>query len=228
VSDAEVGLTEILTGTSESETLAVVPVDAWLAAVTMTEVADAIEEGAVYTPFDMLPIWGDNDQLMPIFVVPLTTALIAVDCPAVSDVVVGLNLIEMVGTSAMVALAVFVGSTTLFAVKVMVCCAVSVDGTVYTPLVLIDPTAGVVQVTAVFEAPVMAAENVVDWPFVMDIHDGVTEILTVGIRLTVAVSTGAEGAEAVMVTLLVAVMLDGAVYCPAAVMVPELGLIDQL
>ena len=53
-------------------------------------------------------------------------------------------------------------------------------------------------------------------------------MLTVGIKLTVAVSTGAEGAMAVIVILLVEVMLDGAVYWPAAVMLPELGLIDQV
>ena len=62
----------------------------------------------------------------------------------------------------------------------------------------------------------------------MEIQDGVTEILTVGIRLTVAVSTLTESASAVTVTLLVSVILDGAVYCPAAVMLPELGLIDQV
>lgn len=62
----------------------------------------------------------------------------------------------------------------------------------------------------------------------MEIQDGLTEIPTVGIKLTVAVSTGTEGAVAVIVTLLVAWILDGAVYCPAAVMVPELGLIDQV
>jgi hypothetical protein len=55
VSEADVGVTPTDTGTSESVTLAVVPVDAWLAAVTVTEVADAIEAGAVYTPFDMVP-----------------------------------------------------------------------------------------------------------------------------------------------------------------------------
>jgi hypothetical protein len=54
-SEADVGVTPIDTGTSESVTLAVVPVDAWLAAVTVTEVADGIEAGAVYTPFDMVP-----------------------------------------------------------------------------------------------------------------------------------------------------------------------------
>jgi hypothetical protein len=62
----------------------------------------------------------------------------------------------------------------------------------------------------------------------MEIQDGATEILTVGIRLTVAVSIGSEGAVAVTVTLLVAVILDGAVYCPAVVMLPELGLTDQV
>ena len=58
---------------------------------------------------------------MPLFALPFTTAFIAVDCPPVNEVVVGLNVTEMVGISAIVALAVFVVSTTLFAVKVMVC-----------------------------------------------------------------------------------------------------------
>lgn len=90
-----------------------------------------------------------------------------------------------------------------------------------------DPTVGVVQVIALFEAPLMLVENAADCPLVIDIHDGVTEILTVGIRLMVAVSTGTEGAVAVIVTWLVAVMLAGAVYCPAAVMLPEFGLMDH-
>jgi hypothetical protein len=95
-------------------------------------------------------------------VVPLTTAFIAVDCQAVSEVVLGLSETEMVGINAMVALAVFVGSRTLFAVKVMVCSVVSVVGTVYTPPEVIDPIAGVDQVMAVFEAPLMAAVNAAD------------------------------------------------------------------
>jgi hypothetical protein len=59
--------------------------------------------------------------LIPVLGVPWTAAFIAVEVPAVSEVVVGLNVTEMVGTSAMVALAVFVVSTTLFAINVMVC-----------------------------------------------------------------------------------------------------------
>lgn len=68
-----------------------------------------------------MPTSGDRDQLMPVLVVPSTAASSAVDCPAVNEVVVGLSVTEMVGISAMVALAVLVGSTTLFAVNVMVC-----------------------------------------------------------------------------------------------------------
>ena len=44
--------------------------------------------------------------------------------------------------------------------------------------------------TAVFEAPVMAALNAADWPLVIEIQEGLTVILTVGIRVTVDVSTG--------------------------------------
>jgi multisubunit Na+/H+ antiporter MnhF subunit len=100
--------------------------------------------------------------LTPVLAVPWTAAFIAVEAPAVSEVVVGLNMTETVGISAMVALAVFVGSTTLFATKVMVCCVASVVGTVYTPPVVTDPTAGFVQVTAVLLAPLTPAENAAD------------------------------------------------------------------
>jgi hypothetical protein len=91
-----------------------------------------------------------------------------------------------------------------------------------------DPTAGELHVTPVLGVPLTLAKNAVDWPLVIDIHDGVSEILTVGIRLTVAVSTGAEGALAVIVTWVVAVMLAGAAYCPRVDMVPKLGLMDQV
>jgi hypothetical protein len=47
VSDADEGDKAIDTATSDSLRLAVVPVDAWLAAVTVTVCADGIGEGAV-------------------------------------------------------------------------------------------------------------------------------------------------------------------------------------
>ena len=165
--------------------------------------------------------------MIPVFGVPFTTGFNAVDCPPVNVVVVGLRATEMVGISAMVALAVFVGSTTLFAIKVMVCWVLSVAGTVYTPPAVTDPIVGVVQVIAVSLAPLIEAVNAADWPLVIEIQDGITEILTVGIRLTVAVSVATPGQVALIVTLLVAVIVAGAIYCPAAEMLPALGLIDQ-
>jgi hypothetical protein len=56
-----------------------------------------------------------------VLLVPFTEAFSAVDCPLVSDVNVGLRVTDMVGISAIVALAVLVGSATLFAVNVMFC-----------------------------------------------------------------------------------------------------------
>ena len=47
VSDADVGDTAIDTGTRESFTLALVPIDAWLVAVIVTVSADGIGLGAV-------------------------------------------------------------------------------------------------------------------------------------------------------------------------------------
>jgi hypothetical protein len=91
-----------------------------------------------------------------------------------------------------------------------------------------DPTAGLLHVTPVFVAPLMLAVNAADSPLVIDIHVGLTEILTVGIRFTVALSGVAEGALAVTVIWAVAVMLAGAVYCPSVDMVPKLGLMDQV
>jgi hypothetical protein len=48
-------------------------------------------------------------------------------------------------------------------------------------------------VTAVFEAPVMVAEKAADWPLVIEIHEGLTEIPTNGFRVTVDVSARRSG-----------------------------------
>lgn len=47
VSDADVGVTATDTGTRVSAALALLPVDAWLVAVTVTVCADAITAGAM-------------------------------------------------------------------------------------------------------------------------------------------------------------------------------------
>jgi hypothetical protein len=57
------------------------------------------------------------------------------------------------------------------------------------------PTPGPDHVTAVFEAPVMLAVNAADWPLVIEIHVGLTEIPTKGIRVTVADSAGCPGSK---------------------------------
>jgi hypothetical protein len=53
-----------------------------------------------------------------------------------------------------------------------------------------DPTDGLVHVTAVFEAPLIVAVNAADWPLVIEIQAGLTEIPTKGISVTVDESVG--------------------------------------
>lgn len=161
--------------------------------------------------------------------VPFTVPFSAVDCPPVSDVVVGLSVTFMVGISAIVALALLEGSTTLFAVNVIFCELERVIGTVYTPPEVIVPMAGKDHTMPVFAAPVTEAVKAADWPLVIDIHVGLTEILTNGIRLTLAESTGRLGLVAKMVTVLAAVIVAGAVYNPDAEIWPTPdGLVDQV
>jgi hypothetical protein len=110
----------------------------------------------------MVPTCGERDQMIAVLVVPLTTPFRAVDCPPVKEVEVGLRVTVMVGTSATVALADLVGSSTLFAVITMFCEVLSVVGTVYTPPDVMVPTVGNIQVTAVLEAPETVAVNAAD------------------------------------------------------------------
>jgi hypothetical protein len=78
-----------------------------------------------------------------------------------------------------------------------------------------DPTDGLVHVNAVFEAPVIVAVNAADWPLVIQIQVGLTEIPTKGISVTVADSTGCPtslvAVVAVTVTVDIEVILAGAV-----------------
>jgi hypothetical protein len=127
---------------------------------------------------------------------PFTTAFSAVDCPTLSLVEFGLIVTDIVGTSAIVAVAALAGSTTLVAVNVMFCWLVSDIGTVYTPPDVTDPTTGVDHVTAVFEVPETAAVNAADCPFVIEIQVGLIEMKTCGISVTVAESIGRPLAEA--------------------------------
>jgi hypothetical protein len=77
--------------------------------------------------------------MMAVLAFPSTVPFSAVDWPAMSDVKVGLSATEMVGISAIVAVALLVGSATLFAVSVTFCGVFSVGGTVYTPWAVMLP-----------------------------------------------------------------------------------------
>ena len=115
----------------------------------------------------------------------------------------------------MVAVALLVGFATLVAVNVMFCDVLSETGAVYTPFDRL-PTAGVDQVTAVFEVPVTEALKGADWPFVSEIQFGSIAIATGAARLTVAVRIVPLKLEAVTVTVLTLVKVPGAVYTPEA------------
>jgi hypothetical protein len=92
-----------------------------------------------------------------------------------------------VGIKSIVAVALLVVSTTLVAVTVMFCELVSVMGTVYTPPEVTVPTAGIFQVTPVFEAPVTVGVKTADCPLVIEIQVGLMEIVSNGINVMVAV-----------------------------------------
>jgi len=57
---------------------------ATLVAVMVTDCAMLITEGAVYNPFDRLPMDGLMDQVTDVFALPATVAVNCVLCDAVS------------------------------------------------------------------------------------------------------------------------------------------------
>jgi hypothetical protein len=85
-------------------------------------------------------------------------------------------------------------------------------------------------VTAVFVVPVTEVLKVADWPFVIEIQFGNTEIAIAGSSVIVAVRIVPLKSEAVTVTVLVPETVVGALYRPVVVPIkPEvLGLINQM
>jgi hypothetical protein len=65
---------------------------ATLVAVTVTDCAELITEGAVYNPFDRLPTDGVIDQLTKVFTLPVTVAVNCVPCDGVRVAFGGLRL----------------------------------------------------------------------------------------------------------------------------------------
>ena len=67
---------------------------------------------------------------MAVLEVPVTVPFSEVDCPSVSELEVGLRATDMVGSSAIVAVAALEGSTTLVAIIITFCGVLRVAGTV--------------------------------------------------------------------------------------------------
>jgi len=64
---------------------------ATLVAVMVTDCAELITDGAVYNPFDKLPIEGFIDQVTEVLALPLTVAVNCLLCDAVRVAVEGLT-----------------------------------------------------------------------------------------------------------------------------------------
>ena len=145
--------------------VAVLDGSATLVAVMVTDCVALITEGAVYNPFDKLPIEGVMDQVTEVFALPVT---IAVNCAVFEAVRAALEGLTPTltpppagGVSVTVALADFVESATLVAVMVTSSGLLITEGAVYNPFDKL-PIEGVMdQVTEVFALPVTVAVNCV-------------------------------------------------------------------
>jgi hypothetical protein len=143
--------------------LAVLEGSAALTAVMVTDCVALITEGAVYSPFDKLPIAGVMDQVTDVFELPTTIAVNWVVWDAVRAALRGLRPTltppPAGGVSVTVALAVLVTSAMLVAVMVTNRGPLITEGAVYNPFDKL-PIEGVMdQVTEVFVLPVTVAVN---------------------------------------------------------------------
>jgi len=84
-------------GTSWTVALADLEVSTTLVAVIVTDWALLITVGAVYNPFDKLPIAGVMDQATPVFALPVTAAVNSLLCDAVRVALKGLTLTLTLG-----------------------------------------------------------------------------------------------------------------------------------
>jgi hypothetical protein len=148
------------------------------------------------------------------FVEPATLAVNCWVCELNKVAETGLMLTTVAGTRVMIALADLVESAELVAVIVTLWVALMLDGAVYKPLADTVPTAGFnVQVTAVFVLPVTLVVNCWVWEADRLIEAGLTVTATGGVRVTIALANLLAFAAlvAVIVTVWLALMLDGAV-----------------
>ncbi len=135
-------------------------------------------------------------------------------CDAVKLATAGVTSTLTVGTSEIVAEALFVASATLLAVTVTVCAEEIEAGATYIPPAEIEPTAGeIVQTTPVFAEPETAAVNVAVCDALSNALPGVTDTSTTGNSVMVATADCAGSAllVAVMVTVWTVFSVAGAV-----------------
>jgi hypothetical protein len=102
----------------------------------------------------------------------------------------------------------------LVAITVTVCCELSDTGAVYTPSLAMLPIPGFNDhITPEFAVPVTVAENCACCPGPTCMLFGVTEMVTLGFKVTAAVAVLVKSAllVALIVTVCTFAMLDGAV-----------------
>jgi hypothetical protein len=211
------GSTVTATGNRKMEAIAVFELSARLVAVRVTTCWAAITSGAVYKPVAlMVPVpAGLSAQTTPVFVDPVTEAVNCCVAPCDNVTLAGDRERLSGGFNVTVAVAVLVPSAALVAVTVTVCCVETLAGAVYKPAALIvpAPVGLIVHVTVVFEDPVTVGVNCWVAPWDSDTVEGVTDTLTGGFNVTVAVAVLVPSAALVAVTVTVccAVTLAGAV-----------------
>jgi hypothetical protein len=131
---------------------------------------------------------------------PVTVAFNVVDCPPVSEAVVG-DTVTATGTKLTWALTFFVGSAALAAVTVTVCAEAMVAGAVYTPTAKVPSEGDIDQSTLVLLDPLTVALNVLDCPAVSEAEEGVMLIDTEGVNDTMAVALLVLSAALVALTV---------------------------
>jgi hypothetical protein len=133
-SEVDDGLTDTVTVASNvMVAVATFVGSAALAAATVTVCCNGICDGAVYTPLVTVPNCGDTDQFTSVLLDPLTVGANVADCPADTEALDGVNVIDTVAagrTSDIVALADLAASAALVALTVTVCAEAMVAGAV--------------------------------------------------------------------------------------------------
>ena len=149
-----------------------------LVAIIVTDCGELITAGAVYKPFDTLPIKGVNDHVTEVFALPVTFAVNCLLWDAERVVLEGLTPTLTTGVSWTVALADFVGSAALVAVIVTDCAALIAEGAVYKPFDSVPRAGFIDQTTEALALPLTVAVNCLLCDAVRATLEGLTPTLT--------------------------------------------------